>query len=338
MSFVPKPISLSSEPSKISEVMNINFQLLAESIKNLNDQIKEIKDASGKKTSTTATGIAAGVVLGTADQITATNSAGVTTLSTPDPFVPPGDVVLPTTGDSIKLGTGGLFDITTDSADHLQIQRTTAGGDSNVSITTNDKDGTDQVSLFLYAIGDNTATNSENLRVAYNENGVRYEINSRQTGTGSLRPIWIGHVGFQNSITVHTDGMVGINKDQATCELDVDGAIEATEGITARGGFLSTGESEPLTIAGGVITATKSYIRVDTQSAAASDDLDTITAAPAGAILVVRSVNSARSVVCKDGTGNLKLGADRTLNSTVDRLLLHSNGSQWVRMGFGNNA
>jgi hypothetical protein len=62
-----------------------------------------------------------------------------------------------------------------------------------------------------------------------------------------------------------------------------------------------------LTIAAGVVTPTADYHAIDTEAAAASDDLDTITA-PAGGVhrlLLVRPANGARTVVLKHGTGNI---------------------------------
>ena len=88
------------------------------------------------------------------------------------------------------------------------------------------------------------------------------------------------------------------------------------------------------TISSGVATFTGvSYRAIDTESDAASDDLDTITAADAeaGGLLVLKSANDARDVVVKHGTGNILLsdGADRTLSSTQDRLMLIYDGSNW---------
>ena len=79
--------------------------------------------------------------------------------------------------------------------------------------------------------------------------------------------------------------------------------------------------------------------RVDTEAAAATDNLDTIsgTSLRRGQLLVVMAVNTARTVVCKDGTGNLKLAGDMTLDNTEDTLTLMYDGSNWVELARSNN-
>jgi hypothetical protein len=96
---------------------------------------------------------------------------------------------------------------------------------------------------------------------------------------------------------------------------------------------LSTGPAQPRTIAGGVIQLIKgySYYSVDTQSAAASDDLDTISNGNEGDLIFLKAANASRTVVVKDGTGNIKTngGVDLSLDNTDDLVLLHFDGSFW---------
>jgi len=73
MTFTPNPVPLSSAPDKISEVMNINFALLSESIKQLEDSIREARERSGQKSASLS-------VVGTTDQVTVTTAAGVATV------------------------------------------------------------------------------------------------------------------------------------------------------------------------------------------------------------------------------------------------------------------
>ncbi len=91
-----------------------------------------------------------------------------------------------------------------------------------------------------------------------------------------------------------------------------------------------------LTIASGVVIATGGHHTIDTESDAATDDLDTITQAssPAGNFLVIRPADDARSIVVKHGTGNIVLsgGADITLDDLTDHLLLFYDGTQWVNL------
>lgn len=69
-------------------------------------------------------------------------------------------------------------------------------------------------------------------------------------------------------------------------------------------------EADELTISTGAVTITKSYHKIDTESDAASDDLDTISGFGEGRILILRADHTDRTVVLKNGTGNLVIGAD----------------------------
>ena len=98
------------------------------------------------------------------------------------------------------------------------------------------------------------------------------------------------------------------------------------------------GAQSELTIATGVVTATKSYHSIDTQSDAASDDLDTINGGSEGMTLVIRANNDARTVVAKDATGNLQLAGDMTLDNTHDTLTLLYNGTAWIELSRSGNS
>lgn len=63
-------------------------------------------------------------------------------------------------------------------------------------------------------------------------------------------------------------------------------------------------KSALLTIASGVITVTDSFHRVDTEAAAASDDLVTIDGGVDGQFFIMRTASSARDVVLRTG-GNI---------------------------------
>jgi len=96
-------------------------------------------------------------------------------------------------------------------------------------------------------------------------------------------------------------------------------------------GILSFSNASELTIATGVITATQTYHRVDTEGDAASDDLDTINGGAEGDILILRAENTARTVVVKDGT-NIKTAGDMSLDNTEDTITLVYNQSAWLEM------
>lgn len=101
------------------------------------------------------------------------------------------------------------------------------------------------------------------------------------------------------------------------------------------GGFVGAGLT--LTIASGVITVTSGYHLVDTEAGGATDDIDTINGTVAGHMYVFRAANSARSVVFKDGTGNLALSADFTADNSQDTLTLISDGATLYEISRSDN-
>src|SRR6185369_10792016 len=80
-----------------------------------------------------------------------------------------------------------------------------------------------------------------------------------------------------------------------------------------------------MVISSGAVGAATAAITVDTQSGAATDDLDTIQQPdlPAGSLIMVSSLDAARVVTLKDGSGNLALidGVDLVLDNPADFVL-----------------
>jgi hypothetical protein len=124
----------------------------------------------------------------------------------------------------------------------------------------------------------------------------------------------------------------------------IGGAAVAGVELTVTGdevvtGFFGLGTPSTLTIATGAVTATKSYHLIDTEGGLATDDVDNINGGTDGSILFVRAANSARTVVCKDSTGNLRLAGDCTLDDAHDTLtLLNLSGTVWEELARSNNA
>jgi hypothetical protein len=100
-------------------------------------------------------------------------------------------------------------------------------------------------------------------------------------------------------------------------------------------------DSDPeYTIASGVITidGTSSKIRIDTESDASTDDLDTISGGAAYMIIYISAADPGRTVVAKDGVGNLKLAGDFSLTHSDDRLvLMRGSGSTWFELSRSDN-
>jgi hypothetical protein len=96
------------------------------------------------------------------------------------------------------------------------------------------------------------------------------------------------------------------------------------------------------TIASGAITVNGNYMVIDTQDATTSDELDNISGAQRGSHgsrLVLRAANSARTVVVKDGTGNLRLAGDFSLDNEQDTitLIFDSALDLWLEIGRSDN-
>ncbi len=100
-----------------------------------------------------------------------------------------------------------------------------------------------------------------------------------------------------------------------------------------RAGTLSVGPLvNTLTIASGAVTITGgSRYYLDTEGAAATDDLDTISGGVDGQILVLQDANSSHDVTVKNGTGNIKCGSDKALTASEDMItLIDAGGSSWL--------
>jgi hypothetical protein len=93
-----------------------------------------------------------------------------------------------------------------------------------------------------------------------------------------------------------------------------------------------------LTIASDAITVTGCYHRVDTEGAAATDNLATINGAATGQVIILQSVASSRDVTVKNGTGNIFLaGSDFVLDNSRDFLVLICTGGEINELCRSNN-
>lgn len=97
------------------------------------------------------------------------------------------------------------------------------------------------------------------------------------------------------------------------------------------------GTASELTIASGAITVVQSNHLIDTESDAASDDLDTINGGSDGQLLFLQTADSGRDVTVKNLTGNISCGSDRLLSSLFDVICLKKRGSTWFMISFADN-
>ena len=90
--------------------------------------------------------------------------------------------------------------------------------------------------------------------------------------------------------------------------------------------------------AGGVITKTNSYHFIDTNGDASTDDLDTISGASDGDVLILEAEHTDRTAILKDGTGNLQLGGDIYLTATglVTVLVYNATLVKWLLLSTCN--
>jgi hypothetical protein len=91
-------------------------------------------------------------------------------------------------------------------------------------------------------------------------------------------------------------------------------------------------------VASGVITAVGSFLSVDTEGSASTDDLDTVNGGRAGQMLILKAKNNARTIVAKDNSGNLKLEGDFSMDNANDALVLIYTGSNWLEVSRSDNA
>lgn len=99
------------------------------------------------------------------------------------------------------------------------------------------------------------------------------------------------------------------------------------------------------TISSGTASISRTTFTVDTEANAATDDLDNIKnsignkAIPDGQVIVFGAANGARTVVVKNGTGNINCGSDITLDNTKDRVMLSYNSASetWSLISFSDN-
>lgn len=134
------------------------------------------------------------------------------------------------------------------------------------------------------------------------------------------------------NITVRNNALGGKSVPDAVA---LDG--DFFDGVVERSGaFRSVGAPSLLTISGGVVQITRSYHLIDTEDAAATDDLDTINGGVEGDILVLRPNSSSRDVTVKHATGNIRIGSDFTFTNAADTLTLIYVAGLWVL--YGNKA
>ncbi len=145
-----------------------------------------------------------------------------------------------------------------------------------------------------------------------------------------------------SDFTVLADGQLWYRSDTDKIKARINGTTEnlATESYVSGSYLPITGiprGSGIKTIASGAITIDSMYHKVETESGAATDDLDTINGGTLGQILILKTNDSSHDVTLKDGTGNLNLAGDFTLDNGQDTITLLCEGTQWNEVARSNN-
>lgn len=138
------------------------------------------------------------------------------------------------------------------------------------------------------------------------------------------------------NILLPNDRDITLTDTEITIALRYDGSnwnYLAGGGITANPLVPNATTDVELTISSGAVVPTQFFHTIDTESDAAADDLDTITATsfPSGFFLAISAESASHAVTVKHGTGNILLpdDTDILLDDTEKTLLLRYDGSNW---------
>jgi hypothetical protein len=138
-------------------------------------------------------------------------------------------------------------------------------------------------------------------------------------------------IGPGQSALVITNGTTWRTMFLATVSATGNNTLSGSNTFTGKVLLPTDGE---LTIATGAVTVTGAFHTIDTESDAASDDLDTISGGADGQVLQIRADNDARTVVVKHNTGNIYNpgAADISLDNYYNVLNLRYDGTltKWV--------
>ena len=94
------------------------------------------------------------------------------------------------------------------------------------------------------------------------------------------------------------------------------------------------GPANYVTISGGIISVEPGkWYKIETEGGVASDDLDTINGLSTGEEAILSAANGSHTIVLKNGTGNLELRTDISLDDSLDKFRIFHDGSNLVESG-----
>jgi hypothetical protein len=187
--------------------------------------------------------------------------------------------------------------------------------------------------------------------MAYEVHQPPYQAPFLEKAKNIVSRVWLlFFISIYNKINELYNDLVDAIADIATNTADIATNVSDISDLDTRvtaleaGGTLDT-SWERYTISGGEITLSAedsarplAFLRVDTEGAAASDDLDKINGGTQGQRLVLQAFSTARTVVVKDGT-NLYLQANCSLTNKHDKIeLICFSNSKWDELSRADNA
>ena len=126
-------------------------------------------------------------------------------------------------------------------------------------------------------------------------------------------------------------GTMWINITLSSVFVHCGGGVWTQVGGAGSSTYVPWGSGELVTISGGVITVEAGkWYKIETESLAAFDNLDTINGLSAGEEVMLSANNDARTVVLKNGTDNLNIRTDISMDDVIDRIRLISDGTNLV--------
>lgn len=249
---------------------------------------------------------------------------------------------------NVWLGDGGYKFVLTDANDNIIFTTDNIGGTTDTAfggqvnlITTNTNINT------TYANSANIVTGNTTLSLLpATSGGEGFYITVKNAGVNTVTIDPDGGELIDGAATLSipaglsaliiTNGTAWYSFFLATVTLAGNNAFTGNNsfsGDTTFTGEIYTPSDGTLTIASGSITPTGTYHLVDTEGAAASDDLDTIASPTNGQHLILRTANSSRDVVVTNA-GNIvtPTGTSITLGTTNESisLLYDSTLVKWV--------
>lgn len=122
-----------------------------------------------------------------------------------------------------------------------------------------------------------------------------------------------------------------IDKDNGKVNFKQDATFEKNLKIDR---FLRIPAASELTISSGVVTVTQTHHKIDTQSDASSDNLDTINGGTEGDIIILESANAGRDITIRHNIGNIR--NKNTSNQVMDdygkAFIYFYDGTNWIQL------